>query len=685
MLYPQKNLIPPFNDSGWFQDVTVAGGTLNVDAQNPHKATFVITTSAQGRLIWIPVTMGKTYTISFKNITGYYRVYKGKATNHDDNIWLNKSNNGSYTFKVDPTYKGFVTLRITYGMAGSYVFENLQLEEGELATDFKPYKLENKPLARRYGRKNLIDINDSRWTLRSGTTYVTRSGSRMVWDSSADYGGVQIMLNDADFIGKTITFGGKRHPDTGVLFFYKKPDGSASYVGLATNEAYRTLSIPYGSSECRFYVQNNSGSRSAAFWSEDLFIYYGTENVYTPYREGAKTPSFAYNKISDITTEIGNFIIDSGVKAPNVTAIRSKDFTAIQPNTFVRVIADRKALTGGSTRIFEYDSQYQFIRSNLSSAVTTHPNTRYIMFHSIMASEGVNAAMKFAYANDKPAILPASIYPKKNLVKPFTSSDWQLHSNLTVLGGYDATLTASTAGWDSSKTYVNVEVGKPHMVQAVITGGFSVEVWENGKNLGAHVKSSFQSRVTTPTYPVWEIRLVRDGQATGTMTIKDLMISQASEKGTFEPYKFNANKAPKLYPQKNLLPSFSQWQYSNEPTKLTFNSDYKMTMAADAVGIYHNHHVPVEKGKTYTCSIGSLTANARVAIREVKANNSKVFAINLTSDSKTFTITPAIDTVKLEFDCTVQAVGTLVFENPMIEEGSKATSFAPYKLGNKPL
>jgi hypothetical protein len=685
MLYPQKNLIPPFTDSGWFND---GNPTWTINANNPHAMTMTLPISANGRLIHIPVEMGKTYTFSFKTITGLYRLYKRKVLVHDTNTVLVQDSNvgkpDSYTFKVDASYQGFLTIRLTHSIAGTFTFENLQLEEGALATNFKPYTLGNKPLSRRYGRKNLLDMYDSRWTLRSGTTFVNRSGSRMVWDSNADYGGVQIMLNDSDFVGKEITFGGKRHADTGVLFYYKKPDGTPSYVGLAPYEQFRTITIPYGSSECRFYVQNNSGSRGTAFWSEDLFIYYGKDNVYTPYKEGIKDAVMGFNKIGDITTEIGNFIIDSGVKAPNTTAIRSKDFTAVQPNTVVRVSTDRKPLTGGSTRIFEYDSQYQFIRSNLSASVTTHPNTRYVMFHAIMAGEGVNAATKFMWSNSKPAILPASIYPKKNLVKPFTSSDWQLHSNLTVLGGYDATLTASTAGWDASKIFVNVEVGKPHTVQAVITGGFSLEVWENGKNLGAHVKSSFQSRVTTPTYPVWEIRLVRDGQATGTMTIKDLMISQASEKGTFEPYKFNANKEPKLYPQKNLIPPFAKW---NRSAAYTMLSDYKIQGAFTSGTISScDITIDVVVGKTYTLSGIVSPLNGRIRLGKI-SNGLMVGSVGANgSATVTFLATEPRYMISIDNNYGSPVYGgQMTFENIQLEEGSAATSFAPYKLGNKPL
>jgi hypothetical protein len=136
----KKNLVPNWNDSGWFQDATALGGTMEVDPVDPYKMKLTITAGAQGRLIWIPVETGKTYTLSLGRATGLYRAYMNKVRFHDDGKWLNKSTNGSITFTTDNNYGGYVTLRFTAGSAGYYNFENIQLEEGSVATSFEPYK-----------------------------------------------------------------------------------------------------------------------------------------------------------------------------------------------------------------------------------------------------------------------------------------------------------------------------------------------------------------------------------------------------------------------------------------------------------------------------------------------------------------------------------------------------------------
>jgi hypothetical protein len=138
---PEKNLVSDFNSSQWFEDSTTPGGTLTVDADNPYRATITTTTSAQGRLIQIPVELGKTYTLSFRKIQGLLRVYKDRVTFHDNpkNIFQG-STAVPVTFTVDETFNRAITIRLTLGSAGTVRVEDLQLEEG-VATQFEPMSL----------------------------------------------------------------------------------------------------------------------------------------------------------------------------------------------------------------------------------------------------------------------------------------------------------------------------------------------------------------------------------------------------------------------------------------------------------------------------------------------------------------------------------------------------------------
>jgi hypothetical protein len=165
---PKKNLVPDFNNNGWFQDATALGGVVEVDPDNPYKMKLTISAGAQGRLIWIPVKMGKTYTLSLGQCTGLYRAYSGAVRFHSDPRWLNKGvGNDSITFTVDASYGEYITLRFTAGSAGYYYFENFQLEEGNVATPFEPYK-EINPVSKVVPQKNqVLPFTSPKWQLHA--------------------------------------------------------------------------------------------------------------------------------------------------------------------------------------------------------------------------------------------------------------------------------------------------------------------------------------------------------------------------------------------------------------------------------------------------------------------------------------------------------------------------------------
>lgn len=190
--YPRKNLIPDFKDPRWFSDYTTGGGTMVVDPIDPYKMKLTLTVSAQGRLLWIPVEIGKTYTFSFGKIDGLYRIYKRKVGNHDNAMALIQNGSAgmplSYTFTPDADYQGFVTIRLTQGAAGTFSFEELKLEEGSDKSARQEYKNNMKP-AVLYPQKNLIPpLTDPTWKPYATTTvkgpYSLLLNSTAAWNTS---------------------------------------------------------------------------------------------------------------------------------------------------------------------------------------------------------------------------------------------------------------------------------------------------------------------------------------------------------------------------------------------------------------------------------------------------------------------------------------------------------------------
>ncbi|AGY48251.1 hypothetical protein Pony_10 [Bacillus phage Pony] len=134
-----------------------------------------------------------------------------------------------------------------------------------------------------------VPLTSDLWVLRSGTTYKRFEGNRVYWNSNADYAGIQLILanmgyKDSDFQGKDIVFGGDVHPLATVMFYYKKSDGSPTYIGVSkvTDNGARAMTIPYGSTEHRIYVQSDAGGRGE-LWCENVYVKFGTEKGIKPY------------------------------------------------------------------------------------------------------------------------------------------------------------------------------------------------------------------------------------------------------------------------------------------------------------------------------------------------------------------------------------------------------------------
>jgi hypothetical protein len=577
MLYPiGKNLIPDFNDPGWFSD---GNPSVAINSNNPHSMNLTLTTSANGRLIWIPVELGKTYTFSFKNITGLYRFYKRRVYTHDTNMALAQSASPgmpiTYTFTVDDTYQGFITIRLTQGITGTFLFENMQLEEGSVATAFEPTKL---------GNKKAIKPSE---TINSD---MTGAGLHVY-----PYGNIISVKEDVRLWG------------------YKIQTGT-----------------PIGTYDSVIYEWNNGAIGQPLF-----------REIVDATTQGVKDLSFK-----------GTLL-----KAGKKYYIGRNDPNRDNSSTGNAGVYRKTGMPGTDFKYITTLGGSQFY-----SPAIDFPSTWYYVF-----------GLEVTLANVKPSLVPKkNLMPKGNLVL----GSWQgvpstinTGSNLYYALPYSIPLKAGTYTI-SSRGDVNAAVVNASSVFLSSTASLPQQFTiPTDMNVYIH----FRKKDNTP----WD---------TLTSNIEELkiQIELGSVATPYEPNK-GVNPTPvALQPKKNLLPKMSDWTYTNATGKISFPSDYKLQMNGDTPGLYYNQHTFVEKGKVYTASVGYLTSNARVAIREVKANGSKVFMTNLVPGTQSLTWTPASDTVKIEVDCTTNGSGIMIFENVQLEVGSIATPFEKFVLTNKP-
>lgn len=298
---PKKNRIPDFNYSEWFQDVTALGGVVEVDPSNPHKMKLTITAGAQGRLIWIPVEIGKTYTLSFTQCTGLYRAYSGAVRFHSDTKWLNKTaGTNSITFTVDASYGGYMTLRFTAGSAGYYTFENFQLEEGSVATNFEPYTEVNRTSKVVPQKNKVLPFTSPKWQLHANAKVIDANTLELNATAANQFSMIDLYLKPNT--NYTISMG----QCDGI---YKVNDDKAMAISATYNQK-GTVTFNTGNTK-KVTLFFYSASAGKFIFKNPMIEDGSTKTGYEAYREGSRQASLVpkknlISKLSDKWTKNGS-------------------------------------------------------------------------------------------------------------------------------------------------------------------------------------------------------------------------------------------------------------------------------------------------------------------------------------------------------------------------------------------
>jgi hypothetical protein len=126
---------------------------------------------------------------------------------------------------------------------------------------------------------------------------------------------------------------------------------------------------------------------------------------------------------------------------------------------------------------------------------------------------------------------------------------------------------------------------------------------------------------------------------------------------------------------KNLLPPFTDWTLNANAT-VNSSNPYEITLIATAGGQASSFEFYCLPNQIYTLSLGGTKATGlRLRLQE-----DGVTKVNLTEAgiSQTYTTGSTASKIKILADNTV--AGTFTFTNPMLEQASSATAFAPKKM-----
>jgi hypothetical protein len=708
-LVPIKNLIPDFYDSRWFSDQTTGGVVPTVEIIEPYKMIMTNTASAQGRLIWIPVEVGKTYTFSFTRITGLYRLYKKRVTFHDAPMVItNHSEAGkpdTFTFTVDETFNGFVTLRLTYGSAGVLVFENMQLEEGTVATPFEPLKLGNKKAEASYVQGNMIKpFTDLDWSF-------VNEPNTLVLDSykfqTATVAGINAII--VPVVGSTQYTFSVKNPDSAIYFIdsFRDSTNLQRHTQPAGNtDNGLTFTTHANANFVKIILRGSTSSVKICTWEEPQ-LEEGTRTPFKPYKLGNRPAKLVTDNLVKPFTH-PDWAMFAGIEVLSDTKLIlhgagnwdvSKLVVPVTVGKEYNVSAD---ITGDiSIEVWEDGviNIGSFAKETSPKSRTYTPTRSTAEIRIVNGIKGtidstlenlqfIQASTKQDFRPYKEKNRPAQLFPQKNLISIY-DPNWTLRAGTTY-----ANKSGSRVTWDADRDYAGVQILLPDALfvgKTITFGGKRAEgtgvlfFYKKADGSGAYIGLASYEQYRTMTIPAdaYECRFYVQNNTgmRGEFWSEDLFLYLGSDT-EYVPYKEDIRPA-ELFPQKNKLKPMTQWEWSNSTPISTFPDEYRLEFQADSMSLYRNTRFDIRRGEQLTVSAQYLSDYARVAIREIDANGVKTFLTNITAIYMSHTFTPSASAVAVEIECTVKAVGYCVFDRIQVEEGSTVTPFEPYQLGNR--
>lgn len=718
MLYPQKNLIPPFDNSGWFQDTSAAGGTMLVNGVNPHKMTLTITASAQGRLIHIPVQIGKAYTFSFKHCGGLYRIYKQKVVNHDaTKVIVNHSDTGmpqTATFTADDSYLGFITIRLTHSVAGTYTFENMQLEEGLASTVFEPYKLGNKPVlmpketintdlsgasSHVYPYGNVIEVKEDvrlwGYKIQVGTPLGTFDSVIYEWNNGAfgvpifrevinatasgimnlSYKGVLLKAGKKYYIGRNDP--NRDNSSVGNAGVYRKTGVNVAdykYIKTLGGTQFYSPAIDFPSTWYYIFaleIESQKHKPATLVPKKNIFP---KENLVHGSWQGSplaiNTGSALYKALKDpIKLKAGTYTVSSRGDV-NVAALNAAGTVLFGTND---TLPRSFTITMDSLIYFHF-------RKKDSSAwdSSTFPIDTEVLGLQLEAGSSVTPFESIKLVN-KPAVL----IPKKNLIPPLTDPLWFVKFGQikgTIVNDYEYRMVASVVSVVGFDIPIKLKPNTTYTLGGTFIGaGARLRLMRADNDafiINLNPSAPIQT-YTTGTYIDLKIRIENNGQA-GDFTTKDFFLYEGNiSNPVFEPMQL-INKPAKLYPQKNLL----KGTIPANVAVTEFDSYYFRIKTDAAFSVPAWDSIEVQPYTDYTLSFDKEAVLNDVGI-SIEQPSGTLIANKSGALPYTFN-TGANNVIKIRF-WRVNALGAdIKVSNWQLEKGSK-TPFAPYELGNKPL
>ncbi|AJK28077.1 tail protein [Bacillus phage Palmer] len=412
-----------------------------------------------------------------------------------------------------------------------------------------------------------VPLTSDLWVLRSGTTYKRFEGNRVYWNSNADYAGIQLILanmgyKDSDFQGKDIVFGGDVHPLATVMFYYKRADGTPTYIGVSkvTDNGARAMTIPYGTTEHRIYVQSDAGGRGE-LWCENVYVKFGTEKGIKPYNPTNKKAAMypKKNLIKGFSSYIPNGVFiqqmyeEYRVQAKSTNPTTSNGYWLVDVKPFTDYTFSLDRPSNMDIGVFNADATKTIVNYKLGGDVQFNsgansqvrcyvrgsvPNDVYELGKPMLKEGGSDIFEPYQLTSKR-----AVLYPQKNLF-PTDSSYWE--SGSIASGGQLTTLNNIRL-----KDFVPVEPNTQYIQSSNDASKTIVYFYDASKSFinTPNVFNRDGAKFTTPSNCVYLKVVLRDTDDAVTASPDGVgkkyivQIEKGSTQTPYEPYRLGNKRA----------------------------------------------------------------------------------------------------------------------------------------------
>lgn len=735
MLYPKKNLIPPFTDSAWrLHPAAKIIGPYEIE----YNQTAAYSTSAMD----LNLVPGKSYNFSIPE------TLNGAA------LYISKIKDGVTTY---PSFAPGATNFTIVGEAGAryllgfhdnarignkVTYKNFMLVEGTAPEPFEPYQLTNKRAA---VRKDIIapDILGTSHNFVSGNLYKVKQDVRLTkakfesltagtfnvaiyeWVEGTGKVGQPLFMRDANYgvgvfsydfggiilkAGKTYFIG--RYEQTNAAAIKRVTGGTinvGNYVEWVGGTTLSQTTTIYPTSYYSFFaiefelvklaktIPVASGVNSIPLINGQ--VGYGvtvTEDSFVTYNRKPMTKVEVTN-ITGSQAKYGgtNFYVQDG-KTYYMQTVLYDPLNYYRYSTIYNGSgAITNQLTGTQNPVItDLGNGYKLLEAKFTANFTGYLTHGWIHYITVGQNYkmwfGETTVQEGAQQPYAPANKPALLVPKKNLF-PNEPSYWESGS----IGSTGLLFTGTSV---RIKDFVQVEPNTQY-IQSVPKANAKTIIfyYDNDKNFISTPNVFYRdgATFTTPGNCKYIKIMLRDDDSAVTVYVDDVVnkyivqIEKGANKTPYEPYQLT-NKKAVLYPQKNLFTFEGCKITSGGGSSFTVISPNEVIVSSvlNAFTAIETAKMTVKPNTQYTISyeVEHITGIDPPRVSPRKGSDRSGITLTDGAGSKTMTFNTGSET-EIYFLlyanlADVSAPQSNRYKRVQVEEGAQ-TPYEPYRLGNK--